>query len=100
MASISSNWYGFPFEDEAIETISKLSYQHMIILWVDVLSDYPDMTNEELNDYFANEREDIARRLSRESWDEIVAENWEEKPTGAIHELIAHWKWLERINRE
>ena len=95
-----SNWVCFPFSDEAITTISKLSYQHMIILWIDLENDFPDMTEGEIDDYFVNAKEDIARRLSYGSWDEIVSEKWEDKPTGAIHELHRHRKWAERMKRE
>lgn len=95
-----SNWVCFPFSKEAIKTISMLSYQHMIILWIDLENSFPGMTEGEIDDYFVNAKEDIARRLSYESWDEIVSEKWEDKPTGAIHELHRHLKWAERINRE
>ena len=95
-----SSWECFPFSKEAIKTISMLNYRHMIILWIDLENSFPGMTEGEIDDYFVNAKEDIARRLSYESWDEIVAEKWEDKPAGAIHELHRHLKWAERMKRE
>lgn len=92
MARIDEDWFKFPFTDEALETVYALSYQHMIIMWVDLLSDYPDMTDEEINDYFAHEQEDIARRLSYRSWQEIDDEDWCFKREGAVWEVLEYWE--------
>lgn len=92
MAKVGEAWYAFPWSDEALDTIYELNYHHMIILWVDLLWDNPDMTDKEIDDYFVNEREDIVRRLGYQSWQEIEDEDWCFRPEGTIWEILEEWE--------
>lgn len=70
---MKKHWWDFVFTHKAYNNVKRISPSHLCIIWTELETDYPDITDKEINEILSD-RDQIARLVGCKTWEEVLGD--------------------------